>query len=126
MLKAYEVMTHTLTTCTPETSVAQVAALMRDRDIGNVLIVEDNKLRGIVTDRDLALQALTSQDDAQQTPVRKYMTTQPITGEATWNLERVAETMAKHQIRRLPIVEAGQLVASCRWAMSPGISHVRT
>lgn len=110
MLKAYDVMTHTLATCTPETSVAQVAALMRDRDIGNVLIVEDNTLRGIVTDRDLALQALTGQDDAQQTPVRKYMTTQLVTGEATWNLERVAEIMAKHQIRRLPIVEAGQLV----------------
>jgi len=110
MLKAYDVMTHTLATCTPETSVAQVAALMRDRDIGNVLIVEENKLRGIVTDRDLTLHALTSQDDAHQTPVRKYMTTQLITGEATWNLERVAEIMAKHQIRRLPIIEAGQLV----------------
>jgi CBS domain-containing protein len=110
MLKAYDVMTPTLATCTPETSVAEAAALMRDRDIGNVLIVEDNLLRGIVTDRDLAIQALTSHDDPQQTPVRKYMTTQPVTGEATWNLERVAEIMAKHQIRRLPIVEAGQLV----------------
>jgi CBS domain-containing protein len=110
VLKAYDVMTHTLATCTPETSVAQAAAIMRDRDIGNVLIVEDNTLRGIVTDRDLALQVLTSHDDTQQTPVRKYMTTQLVTGEATWNLERVAEIMAKHQIRRLPIVEAGQLV----------------
>ena len=110
MLKAYDVMTHALATCTPEASVTQVAAIMRDRDIGNVLVVEDNTLRGIVTDRDLALQALTSQDDVQQTPIRKYMTTQLVTGEATWNLEKVAETMAKHQIRRLPIVEAGQLV----------------
>ena len=60
MLKAYEVMTHALATCTPDASVAEVAAIMRDRDIGDVLIVEDNKLRGIVTDRDLALQALTA------------------------------------------------------------------
>ena len=59
MVKAFDVMTHPLATCTPETSVAQVAALMRDRDIGNVLVMEDNRLRGIVTDRDLALQALT-------------------------------------------------------------------
>lgn len=110
MLRAYDVMTHALATCTPEARVAEVAAIMRDRDIGNVLVVEDNTLRGIVTDRDLALQALTSQDDVQQTPVRQYMTTQLVTGEATWNLEKVAEIMAKHQIRRLPIVEAGQLV----------------
>ena len=110
MLKANDVMTHALATCTPDTNVAQVAALMRDRDIGNVLVVEDNTLRGLVTDRDLALQALTSHDDVQLTPVRKYMTTQLITGEATWSLEQVAEMMAKHQIRRLPIIEAGQLV----------------
>src|SRR5512139_806056 len=110
MLKAYHVMTHALATCTPEARVAEVAAIMRDRDIGDVLVVEANTLRGIVTDRDLALQALTSRDDAQQTPIRKYMTTQLVTGEATWNLEKVAQIMAKHQIRRLPIVEAGQLV----------------
>ena len=110
MLKAYDVMTHALATCTPEARVPEVAAIMRDRDIGNVLVVEDNMLRGIITDRDLALQALTSQDDVQQTPVRQYMTTQLVTGEATWNLEKVAEIMAKHQIRRLPIIEAGQLV----------------
>jgi CBS domain-containing protein len=110
MLKAYDVMTHALATCTPDASVAEVAAIMRDRDIGDVLVVDGNALRGIVTDRDLALQVLTSQDDAQQTPIRKYMTTQLVTGEATWNLEKVADTMAKHQIRRLPIIEAGQLV----------------
>ena len=61
MLKAHEVMTHALATCAPDASVAHVAAIMRDRDIGNVLVVEDNKLRGIVTDRDLVLQALRKQ-----------------------------------------------------------------
>src|SRR5512147_1752808 len=81
MLKAYEVMTHPLATCAPEASVTDVAATMRDRDIGDVLIVEDGKLCGIVTDRDLTLQALTGQDDPKQTPVRKYMSTQVITGE---------------------------------------------
>ncbi len=110
MLKAYDVMTHALVTCPPKARVAEVAAIMRDQDIGDVLVVEDSTLRGIVTDRDLALRALTSEEDVQQTPVREYMTTQLVTGEATWNLEKVAEIMAKHQIRRLPIVEAGQLV----------------
>ncbi len=110
MLKAYNVMTHALATCPPEARVAEVAAIMRDRDVGDVLVVEDGTLCGIVTDRDLALRALTSQDDAQQTPVRQYMTTQLVTGEARWNVEKVADIMAKHQIRRLPIVEGGHLV----------------
>jgi CBS domain-containing protein len=110
MLKAYEVMTHPLAMCAPDASVTDVAATMRDRDIGDVLIVEDGKLRGIVTDRDLALQALTGQDDPKQTPIRKYMSTKVVTGEPAWDLEQVSSVMAKHQIRRLPIVQDGQLV----------------
>ncbi|NTU64370.1 MAG: CBS domain-containing protein [Chloroflexi bacterium] len=110
MLKAFEVMSRPLATCAPDTNVTDVAAIMRDRDIGDVLIVEDGKLRGIVTDRDLTLQALTSQDDPRQTPVSKYMSTKIVTGESTWNLTQVSSVMAEHQIRRLPIVQDGKLV----------------
>jgi len=110
MLKAYEVMTHALATCSPDASVSHVAAIMRDRDIGNVLIVEDGKLQGIVTDRDLALLALTGEDDPLHTPISKFMNTKIVTGEAAWNIEQVTKTMATHQIRRLPIVQDGQLV----------------
>jgi CBS domain-containing protein len=110
MLKAFEVMTRPLATCAPDAKVTDVAAIMRDRDIGDVLIVEDGKLRGIVTDRDLTLQALTGQDDPQQTPISKYMSTQVVTGESAWNLEQVSSVMAEHQIRRLPIVQDGKLV----------------
>ena len=46
MLKAYEVMTHPLATCAPDASVTDVAATMRDRDIGDVLIVEDGQVAG--------------------------------------------------------------------------------
>jgi len=102
-------MTHALATCAPDASVAHVAGIMRDRDIGSVLVVEDGKLHGIVTDRDLALQALTGKDDPLQTPIRKFMNAKVVTGETTWSLEQVAKTMAKHQIRRLPIVRDGQL-----------------
>ena len=110
MLKAFEVMSRPLATCAPDTNVTDVAAIMRDRDIGDVLIVEDGKLRGIVTDRDLTLQALTGQDDPRQTPVSKYMSTKIVTGESTWNLTQVSSVMAEHQIRRLPIVQDGKLV----------------
>jgi len=110
MSKAYEVMTHLVATCGLDANASDVAATMRDLNIGDVLVVEDGKLRGIVTDRDLTLQSLTSKDDPQQTPVRKYMTDKVITGEPAWSLEQVAHTMGQHKIRRLPIVQAGQLV----------------
>jgi CBS domain-containing protein len=110
MLKAYEVMTHALATCAPDASVAHVAGLMRDRDVGDVLVVENGNLSGIVTDRDLALQALTGEYDPLETPIHKFMNTKVVTGEADWSMKQVAKSMAKHQIRRLPIVQDGQLV----------------
>jgi CBS domain-containing protein len=110
MSKAYEVMTHALATCAPDVNVARVAAIMRDRDVGNVLIVENGRLCGIVTDRDLALQALTGKDDPLQTPISKFMSQKVVTGESGWSLERVAKVMARHQVRRVPIVQDGQLV----------------
>ncbi len=110
MLKAYEVMTHALATCSPDASVSHVAAMMRDRDIGNVLIEENGKLVGIVTDRDLALRALPGEDDPSHTPISRFMNTRIITGDADWTIEKVSRTMAEHQIRRLPIVRDGKLV----------------
>ncbi len=110
MSKAFEIMTQKVATCTPDTSAAEVATIMRDRDIGNVLVVEDGKLRGIVTDRDLALQALTAGDDGRLMPVKKLMTSKVITGEAGWSLEKVADVMARHRVRRLPILQEGQVV----------------
>src|SRR5512143_1120473 len=110
MSKAYEITTNLVATCGPEANAGDVAATMRDLNIGDVLVVEEGKLRGIVTDRDLTLQALTGKDDPRQTPIRNYMTGKVITGEPTWSLEHVAQTMGRHKIRRLPIVQAGKLV----------------
>jgi CBS domain-containing protein len=110
MLKAYEVMTRALAICTPETTITQAAAIMRDRDIGNVLVVDDGKLRGILTDRDLAINALTGEVDPLQTPISRYMSQHVVTGHADWSLDQVAKVMGKYQIRRLPIVQDGQLV----------------
>jgi CBS domain-containing protein/gas vesicle protein len=110
MSKAYEFMTQSLATCSPDDNPAHVASVMKARDIGDVLIVEDGKLRGIVTDRDLALHALAGEGDGHNMPIRNIMTEKVITGAPDWSTSRVARTMARHQIRRLPIVQDGQLV----------------
>jgi CBS domain-containing protein len=110
MSKAYEVMTQSLATSSPDDTVSHVAIIMRDRDIGDVLIMEDGKLKGIVTDRDLALNALTDSIDPHQTPIRNFMSAKVITGSPDWSMSRVARAMAKNHIRRLPIVENDQLV----------------
>jgi CBS domain-containing protein len=103
-------MTHLVATCDPETHISEVAATMRDLNIGDVLVVKDNKVRGIVTDRDLTTRALSGQADPSQTPVSQSMTDKVITGQPDWSLDQVAHTLAKHKIRRLPIVQAEKLV----------------
>ncbi len=110
MTRVSEIMTRSLASCSADTPVRQVAEIMRDRNIGDVLVMEDGKLSGIVTDRDLATRALTDDDDARQTPVRNYLSAHVLTGRPDWHLDQVTGVMAEHQVRRLPIVEGGQVV----------------
>jgi len=84
--------------------------MMRDLNIGDVLITENGKLRGIVTDRDLAIHALTDGGQPSLTPVSEYMTANVVTGSPDWTLEHIADVMGKHQIRRLPIVQGDELL----------------
>lgn len=109
MLRAYDVMTRAVASATPQTPVSHVAAMMRDLNIGDVLVMEDGTLRGIVTDRDLTINVLTNGANANA-PVERYMTTDVVTGSPEWSLEQVANVMGEHQIRRLPIVENEQVL----------------
>lgn len=109
-MKARDVMAGGLITCPPDAPVTEAAKLMRDRDTGDVLITEDGKLLGIVTDRDVAIRAAASGEDPREEPVRKYMSKRLVMGHPNWDLRRVSNTMSKHQIRRLPIVENGMLL----------------
>jgi predicted transcriptional regulator len=102
-------MTRAVATATPKTPVAQVARMMRDLNIGDVLVVEEGKLRGIVTDRDLTTQVLTNGANPQA-PIEPYMTTDVVTGTPDWSVEQIADVMGKHQIRRLPIVQDDTVV----------------
>ncbi len=110
MPQAREMMTASLTTCSPQDSVAEAAQLMRHRNIGDVLVTDEGRLVGIVTDRDIAVRITAKALDPEQVPVREVMSTRVQTGEPSWGLDQIAKTMGKHQIRRLPIVENGMLV----------------
>lgn len=110
MAQARNVMTTSLTTCSPQASVAQAAQLMGDRDIGDVLVTEAGKLVGILTDRDIAVRVTAKTFDPERVRVSDVMSTHVRTGEPNWDLDQIAKMMGKHQIHRLPIVEDGTLV----------------
>ena len=102
-------MTGDVTTARPDSPVYQVARMMRDEDVGSIPVVEDGRLVGIVTDRDLCLNVLGERkpDDA---PVRDFMTARPETANPDTTIHAAAQIMQTHQIRRLPVVENDRLV----------------
>ncbi len=108
MKKCDEVMTKNPVCCLPNDTVAKVAQLMQSDNIGSIPVIEDEqtqKLVGIVTDRDLALKVIAKGQDAKSTKVEAVMTHQVVTCRAEDDLQKALDAMAKHQLRRIPIVD---------------------
>jgi CBS domain-containing protein len=92
-------------------SVAYAAKMMRDEDVGLAPIVEGDKLIGTVTDRDIAIRVVAEDKDANETTVREIASTNLVTIDPQQDLDEALRLMAKHQVRRLPVVEEdGRLV----------------
>ena len=105
-----EIMTEHVVTAGPSTPVRQVAELMRDRNVGSVVLADDRgRPVGMVTDRDLALTVLAGRGDTG-CPAEECATTPVVTGEPDMPLEEAAALMVGHRIRRLPVLEGEELV----------------
>jgi CBS domain-containing protein len=105
-----EAMTPNPTTIEPVTTAREAARTMKSEDVGALPIVEDGKLVGMITDRDLAIRVLAEGKEAE-TPVGKIASKDVVTVDPQQPLDEAARLMAEHQIRRLPIVEEdGRLV----------------
>ena len=101
-------MTEGPITCTPQSSVREVARLMRNHDVGAVPIVRDLKSHavvGVVTDRDLALRVVAEGLDRDQTPVHRVMSRDVVCCGPLESHERLLQVMPDRQIRRVPIVD---------------------
>ncbi|MEU0007999.1 CBS domain-containing protein [Streptomyces sp. NPDC006314] len=105
-----DIMTSQLVTVEPQASVTAVAQKMRDEDIGVVLVVEDDELRGLVSDRDLVVRALAEGGDPEQRTVASACSGDVVTVTPDEDLDHAVELMREHSIRRLPVVEQGHPV----------------
>jgi CBS domain-containing protein len=105
-----ELMTPRVVTADTETEVREVARLMRDHNVGSVVICGPTGVpAAMVTDRDLAL-AVVADERPGAEPVGDYVSTPLITGEPAMDLEEAAALMVQHRIRRLPVVDGDELV----------------
>jgi CBS domain-containing protein len=91
-------------------SVVEAARVMREEDIGSLPITDDEKLVGIITDRDITTRVVAEAADPKVTPVGEVFSRDLISVEPDNDLEEALQLMARHQVRRLPVVENGRLV----------------
>jgi CBS domain-containing protein len=103
MMNINEVMTEDVYLVTPDQTIAEAALLMREKDVGSVAVHADDKLVGILTDRDLAIRAVADGLDSG-TRVRDVMTEGIKYCFDDEEVDDVASNMAELEIRRLPVV----------------------
>jgi CBS domain-containing protein len=101
-----EVMTASVVTADPATPVREVAALMRERNVGSVVLVRDGEPVGIVTDRDLTVSVLADGRGGDDR-ARDHASAPVVTGEPRMDVAAACDLLVQHGIRRLPIVEPG-------------------
>ena len=105
-----DIMTAYPETLSPQDSIQKAAQLMRDHDYGVIPILDGmDALVGIVTDRDIVVQAIAS-GHGPETQIQECMTVQPDTVPRDLPIAEALHVMDTRQVRRLPVVENGRLV----------------
>jgi len=102
-LRASEIMTKNVRTATRDMSLCEVAAMMRDGDMGAVPVVDGGKLIGIVTDRDIVVRAVADGKTAD-TPIGEVMTTELFTVTPDDFVFEAIHLMGDKQVRRVPVI----------------------
>jgi CBS domain-containing protein len=104
-----DVMTPNPSTLSPDDTIQNAARLMRDEDTGAVPVVENGRIVGMVTDRDIVIRAVADGGQISR-PVRDVITTHVVSVTPDSSTREAAELMSENQVRRLPVVDNGVLV----------------
>jgi CBS domain-containing protein len=105
-----EVMTSKVRACEPGATVEDAAKVMAQEDVGPVPVVEDGRLTGIVTDRDIVVRVVADGRDPGSTTVGEIASTDLVTVSPDDDLDTALKLLAENQVRRVPVVEGDRLV----------------
>ena len=103
-MQIQDVMTADVSYVTPDTPILEIARKMRDADIGSTPVIEDERLIGMVTDRDIVVRAIADGGDIRVKTARDAMSPGIFYCFADETVETVLDNMGDRQIRRLPVV----------------------
>ena len=108
-MKVREIMTSGVLTAAAGTTIAEAASLMAQRRVGSAMVMEDERLLGIFTERDI-VKALSQDGSATQQSIGYWMTHRPRTISPEATLEDALRRMGDGGFRHLPVVEGGLVV----------------
>jgi CBS domain-containing protein len=92
-------------------TLEQAARKMKDLDVGSLPICgEDNRLKGMLTDRDIVVRCLADGGDPKSTRAGDLAQGKPVTIGADDTVEEAIRTMQQHQVRRLPVIDGHDLI----------------
>jgi CBS domain-containing protein len=104
------VMTPDPVVCPPETDLHEVARLMRDQHIGDVIVADATGPCGIVTDRDLVIRVLAEDGDVEGTTVGDVCSGPLHTIDVDASISDLIDVMEEHTLRRVPVMSNGEAV----------------
>lgn len=108
---ASDIMTENVEVLRPDDSLLTAAERFAQHDVGALPVCdEQERVRGIVTDRDIVVHGIAQGKDPRKTTVGEIVTPNPVTVNPDERVERIIDIMAEKQIRRIPVVEDGKLV----------------
>jgi CBS domain-containing protein len=109
--RIHEAMTSNPCAIEADRSVAYAAKMLKEEDVGIAPIVEQGKLVGVLTDRDIVVRIVAEGKDPDSVPVRDVASENVVTVDPRQDLDEALRLMARYQVRRLPVVEEdGRLV----------------
>ena len=109
-MKVRDIMTSDVATATPDTTLDDIASMMKEENVGAIPVLDDEVLIGIVTDRDIVVRCIADGKDPAECTAEDVISGNLETVEPEDDVDEAAHIMAHRQIRRLPVVEDGRLV----------------
>jgi CBS domain-containing protein len=111
MATARDIMTGGVECIGENETLADAARKMRDLDVGSLPICgEDNRLKGMLTDRDIVVKCIAQGGDPTSTRAGDYAEGKPVTIGADDPVEEILRTMTQYKVRRLPVIDGHDLV----------------
>ncbi|WP_435108530.1 CBS domain-containing protein [Nocardiopsis synnemataformans] len=105
-----QVMSSPVRTVSPDTSLREAAEIMRDADVGDVVVTQDRRIMGILTDRDIVVRCVAEGADPGQHSVSDVCSSEVATVPPQSGIADAVHVMRTNAVRRLPVVDGDRVV----------------